>query len=284
MLATFIDITERKKIERELRIKTKKLEALTGTLEQRVQEEIDARRKSELMLQQKAKMAAMGEMLGAVAHQWRQPLNGVGLIIQDLAALYKTGEMDEAYFESGVQSAMELLYHMSNTITDFRNFFKPSRGKEHFCVIRALRETLSLVEPQLKAHFIEVRHQSAEESLEVQGYPNEFKHVLLNIILNAKDAILEAVGQGKLPDSEHGEIHAQVFRSGEKAIVVIRDNAGGIPEALQDRIFEPYFTTKDQGKGTGLGLYIAKTIIENNMGGRLSVCNVPHGASFRIEV
>lgn len=278
------DITDIKKAEEALEEKNLQLEDLTKNLTQRVEEEITARRQNEQMLIQQSKMAAMGEMIGAIAHQWRQPLNVLGLIVQGINDAYKFNELDPAYLDKAIYEAMRQIKHMSRTIDDFRNFFKPSKRKVPFDVVPAIKETLLLVDAQLRNSFIGVEVKVEKASLMAEGYPNEFKHVLLNLINNARDAILSAVEEKKLMKDGSGKIRVEAVKTDGAIAVTIRDNAGGIPTDLMDRIFEPYFTTKGPGKGTGIGLYMSKNIIERNMGGRLTACNWEEGAEFRVEI
>ncbi len=184
------DISERKKIEAELRIKQQQLGELNATLEQRVQEEIASRQEKEQLLLQQSRMAAMGEMIGAIAHQWRQPLNVIGLIIQNLQIAYEYGEMDKERLNNAVATAMWQINFMSKTIDDFRNFFKSSKEKEIFDVRKLVDETIFLMKAQLQNNYIDIDVIVEKEGIVVKGYPNEFQHVLLNLINNAKDAIL----------------------------------------------------------------------------------------------
>jgi signal transduction histidine kinase len=165
---------------------------------------------------------------------------------------------------------------MSRTIDDFRCFFKPDKDKVVFLPGDVIRETISFVEPSMKYQNIFLRLE-AEENLSVTGYPNEYAQVLLNILSNARDAFVER-------NIAVPEIAIKAFGKKSKTVVTISDNAGGIPEEIMDKIFEPYFTTKALGKGTGVGLYMSKTIIEKHMEGKLSARNIPGGAEFRIEV
>src|SRR5208283_3032810 len=274
------EIAERNKMEVEIKNKQHQLEELNATLEQRVQEEIASRQEKEQLLFQQSRMAAMGEMIGAIAHQWRQPLNVTGLIIQNLQMAYEYGELDKERFRSAVGTAMWQINFMSKTIDDFRNFFKPSKGKEIFEVRKVVDETISLVNAQLQNNYIDVEITADKEGLVIDGYPNEFKHVLLNLINNAKDAILAREAK----ENCRSKITITISEKAEKVILKIRDTGGGIPEGIMNKIFDPYFSTKEAGAGTGIGLYISKTMIERNMGGRLTARNWKEGAEFRIEV
>jgi signal transduction histidine kinase len=218
----------------------------------------------------------MGEMIGNIAHQWRQPLNGLGLMIQTLSMSYETGNVNLEYLESFEEKAMQVINHMSQTIDDFRNYFKPDKEKIPFHVSRAVSKTVSMIEDSFRSLQIAIEI-NAEEDPVISGYPNEFSQVLLNILLNARDAFSER---------DIGKPRVVITMSAEtgKAVITVTDNAGGISEDTIDRIFDPYFTTKGPDDGTGVGLFMSKGIIEKNMGGRLTARNTGDGAEFRIEV
>lgn len=259
-------------LEQRVRERTRALEAETA---ERVQAVEELRRKDEILMQQ-SRQAALGEMIGNIAHQWRQPLNAVGLLVQDISLCYEYGNFDKGYLDQSTHKIMKLVRHMSQTIDDFRNFFTPDRDKVPFDLGKTVAKTLQLVEGSLADKGIKVQIDSQEVPV-LTGYPNEFAQVLLNILNNAKDAFS---GQ----KVEEPSVTVQVSCENGRAIVTIADNAGGIPGDIIDRVFEPYFTTKDQGKGTGIGLYMSKKIVEKTMNGSLTVRNTGSGAEFRIEV
>lgn len=178
---------------------------------------------------------------------------------------------------------MNQIKFMSKTIDDFRNFFGPDKQKITFDVIKAVEEVLSILNAMLKNNSIDVKVECKQSRLLVDGYPNEFKQVVLNIIDNGKDAIIGRRDKGFIKD-EHGMIGIELNSENSKAIIKISDNGGGIPEKIIDRIFEPYFSTREEGKGTGIGLYMSKMIIESSMGGRIYAENVENGAMFTIEL
>ncbi len=252
--------------------------ALTRETAERLQAMEELRKKDEVLMQQ-SRQAAMGEMIGNIAHQWRQPLNAVGLLVQDLALSYEYGNFDKVYLDASSNKIMELVRHMSQTIDDFRNFFSPDKEMSEFHLGRVVDRALALIGGSLNDKGIRVEVDTAEAPV-VTGHPNEFSQVLLNIINNAMDAFA-----GKhCPDRCDPWIGVKITSEGGKAVLRITDNAGGIDERIIDRIFEPYFTTKEQGKGTGIGLYMAKNIVEKNMNGSLTARNLGDGAEFRIEV
>ncbi|NPA55240.1 MAG: HAMP domain-containing histidine kinase [Epsilonproteobacteria bacterium] len=258
------------KKNRDLYKYSQEIERLNKDLEQRIQQAIQENRKQEQLLFQQSKLAAMGEMIGAIAHQWKQPLNALAVNIQMLVDDYLDGIVDEQYMQDFEKKQMEIIQFMSKTIDDFRNFFRTDKEMSEFNLKSAIQATIKLVDKQLLNHGIQITLEGDDTT--ICGYENEFKQVVLNIINNAKDAILER-------GIQNGYIKIEI--NGTQ--VIIEDNAGGIDEDIKDRIFEPYFTTKDEGKGVGIGLYMSKTIIEEHMGGRLYFVNTQNGVRFVIE-
>jgi PAS domain S-box-containing protein len=263
------DITERKLAE-------KTLEELNRTLQRRVEEEVAKNREKDRIMMVQSRQAAMGEMLGNIAHQWRQPLNIVGLIIQDIQDAQLHGQLTPAYLDKSVQRGMEVIQHMSQTIDDFRGFYRTDKGKRTFILNEVIDKVRSFIEASFRNMNItlDVRLESA---IEAEGYPNEFSQVLLNILNNARDVLLERKVRSP-------KITVRLSRQDGRAVVTIGDNGGGIAGDHQERLFEPFFTTKEEGKGTGIGLYMSKNIVEKNMSGRLTARNTAEGAEFRIEL
>jgi PAS domain S-box-containing protein len=245
-------------------------------LETKVEERTAEIREMDQILLQQSRQAAMGEMIGNIAHQWRQPLNTLGLLIGMLPMMQEAGELTTEQLESMEEKAMGIIQHMSQTINDFSNYFKPDKEKIMFRAGDAVTKTLTLIEDSFRNREIAIEVQATDDPL-INGYPNEFSQVLLNILLNARDAFTERrVREPKVvinTSTENG-----------RAVVTVSDNAGGIPENIIDKIFDPYFTTKGPEHGTGVGLFMSKGIIEKNMGGLLSARNTYNGAEFRIEV
>jgi PAS domain S-box-containing protein len=271
------NVTDRKDVERALAEKQLQLEELNLHLEQRVAEAVsDSRKKDQLLLQQN-RLATMGEMIGNIAHQWRQPLNALGLIVQELRLTYGREEFNKESLETNVKKAMGLISHMSKTIDNFGNYFKPDHDKTLFSLNQAVADTLSLVELSFKDQGIEVELNEVA-SVEATGYLHEYSQVLLNILFNCRDAFEE-----RDPDGQR-RITITIFQENDRSVVTVTDNAGGIPEGIMDKIFDPYFTTKGPHKGTGIGLFMSKTMVEKNMGGRLAARNTSQGAEFRIEI
>jgi PAS domain S-box-containing protein len=261
----FRDITERQVAERALREET--IERLRA---------VEALREKEQMLIQQSRLAAMGEMIGNIAHQWRQPLNNLGLIVQQLPLFYKFGELTKESLDENVMQSMNIIQHMSKTIDDFRNYFRPDKEKVEFKVRETIDNALSLIKDSFKNQQIIIDVIAKNDPI-IYGYRNEFAQVLLNILNNARDILTERA-------TANPKVTITIFSEGSRAVVTISDNAGGIPEEIMGKIFDPYFTTKGPQEGTGVGLFMSKTIIEKNMGGKLTGRNITDGAEFRIEV
>ncbi len=277
ILESFIDITELKVAEDALAKAYDKLTEMNVTLKHRVRDELSKSRAKDHIIQKQTRQASMGEMIGNIAHQWRQPLSGLSSIIQDLQDAFQYDELDEDYMNRSVEQAKQLAGHMSKTIDDFRNFFKPDKEKILFDLKDSIKHSLSIIDASLKNNYIEVKMEG-ENGFLVNGYPREFEQVVLNIISNAQGALKETGREN------HPFVEIKIIKQDEDVVVSIADNGGGIPEDIIDKVFEPYFTTKDQGQGTGVGLYMSKTIVEKNMGGILSVDNIDGGAQFNITL
>jgi PAS domain S-box-containing protein len=235
----------------------------------------DLRLKERLLIQQ-SRLAAMGEMLVNISHQWRQPLNVLGVKVQELGLTYKYGGFSEQLLDDNIAEALVIIQHMSQTITDFQDFLSAHEEKMSFRADQLITKTVALIAENFKNLGIIVEVSSTGAPM-INGYPNEYGQVILNLLMNAKDAFAER---------SVNEPHLTICSWSEdgRAVVTITDNAGGIKEEIIDKIFDAYFTTKELGKGVGLGLFISKNSIEKSIGGRLSVRNVDGGAEFRIEV
>ncbi len=267
------------RLEGEVEKKTKDLQRLNIELEKKVQDGIEEIRKKDRALMQQSKLADMGEMIGAIAHQWRQPLNALALNIQLIEEMAEQGELSAKEASRLVRKSMDAIQFMSKTIDDFRNFYREDKQKQKFRVDEAIENTINLQKAQLQAREIEI--ETELEPLQIVGYKNDFMQVVLNLISNAKDAILERKKEDR---SFIGKIKVTARREGKDIVVTVEDNGGGIDKGIIDRIFEPYFTTKEEGKGTGLGLNMSKRIIEEKLGGVLSVKNGKNGAIFTIRL
>jgi len=281
------EITERKKIEKLLLQQKEALQTLNETLEHRVQIETENRRKSERILHEQSKLAAMGQMMKAVAHQWRQPLNSLGLLIQDMLDEYAHQGISEEYLKDSVDKSLKLLMHMSSTIDEFTDIVRTDSACDDFDVINASSEVISLLERQYNSQGIFFEMRIPEEcvgpdrskALMAKGDSGMYKQVLINLLSNSKDAILDKLESGK---AERGLITLDIKCADCKAYIDIEDNGGGIPDNIIDRIFEPYFTTKK--KGTGIGLYMSSLVVNEQMSGEITVRNSASGAVFSLTL
>ncbi|WP_321312352.1 transporter substrate-binding domain-containing protein [Halarcobacter sp.] len=261
---------------RKLKLKTRELEHLNNTLDVRIKEEINNRKKQEQFLIQQSKLAEMGEMISMIAHQWRQPLSALSTIIQNIHLRYSLNKLNKEYLDKQIVLSNALTEKMSKTIDDFRNFFKPNKEKKSFSVKDAIQQTIFLIDDSFKSNSIKIENKISDDVL-IYGFESELSQVLLNIITNSKDSFLE-----KNIDNPHILIRTKRIHTHIK--IMISDNAGGISESIINKVFEPYFTTKDSYNGTGLGLYMSKIIIEQNMKGQLSVKNINQGVEFSIYI
>jgi len=250
------------------------LHALNQTLEQRIEEEITRSRQKDHLLIQQSRLAAMGEMVHNIAHQWRQPLNTLALVLSNLKDDYHFGTLTGASLDEDVARARRLLEKMSTTVDEFREFFRPDREKVPFDIGESVRQALSIVEATLHNHGIELKVE-LPDGLLAEGFPAQFAQAVLNLLVNAKEAILVHNG---------GEswIGIRLTSQDDKAILSVEDSGGGMPPDVLARVFEPYFTTKEQG--SGIGLYMAKMIVERNMGGQITAENSEQGARFSITL
>ncbi len=248
---------------------------LNLSLKDRVKEEIEKNREKELFLIQQSRHAQMGEMISMIAHQWRQPLSSISMLIQSTVLKYKLGKCNDAVMLKLSNDSNKQIMQMSQTIDDFRDFFKPNKVAEIFCVNSSIENILMLLEPAMKQKLITVNRQ-LEDDVSVKGFSNELNQVLINILNNAKDALVEKNTE------ENRTVTIVLKKENDKAIITIEDNAGGIEESIIDKIFDPYFSTKEKKNGTGLGLYMSKSIIEKHSNGKLSIKNGTNGAIFTI--
>lgn len=249
---------------------------MIDNLEYKIQEEIDKRLEQEQILIQQSKLASMGEIIGNIAHQWRQPLAQISAIFMNIKVTSDFNNITHEYLNIKIQEANHLTQYMSQTIEDFQNFFKPHGNKELFSIEVACREALFIIESSLKYHEIKVTFTLLDD-LKTLGYKNEYSQVILNVLNNAKNILLER-------GIKDPYINITIKEGENFAIVKIEDNGRGIDKEILEKIFEPYFTTRHKTQGTGIGLYMSKNIIENNMNGYINVKNTDAGACFTIKV
>ncbi len=272
------DVTHEKQVNElhnSLEKKSAELQSLNQDLERRIQEAVEQSKQKDHLMAQQSKLASMGEMIGNIAHQWRQPLNALSLLLQKQQVFYERGMLTDEKIKESVLKGTALINKMSTTIDDFRDFFKPNKQKEYFDIKHAIENSIELIDASLYNQNIELTVDIAEGS-RLYGYENEFSQVILNIVNNAKDALVQN-------NIDNAKVKIDTHINENKIDIHISDNAGGIPEHAIEKIFEPYFTTKEEGKGTGIGLYMSKMIIEDNMNGKIRVHNTQEGACFTIS-
>jgi two-component system C4-dicarboxylate transport sensor histidine kinase DctB len=262
--------------DNKVRANAKELELLNQSLEQKVKEEIEKNREKEQLLVQKSKFIALGEMISNIAHQWRQPLSELSSILMFIKFKYSINALDSQTMEKKSQEADRVLEYMSHTIDDFRNFFMPKKEKEEFYLYKAIDSVMTIVSSSLKSYNIKIDI-DIDEKLQLKTYLNEYQQVVLNILKNAKDVLVEK-------EVKNPFIKITAFEELDYVILYIEDNGGGITVEPKSKIFEPYFTTKSQSDGTGIGLYMSKIIIDKNMKGKLRVRNTNLGAKFVIVI
>jgi len=252
------------------------LRRLTVVLQEKIDKKVEEARQKDKLLIQQSRQAAMGEMIENIAHQWRQPLNQLSLIQNNIFIDYMLDKLDEKNMERYQEQSEKLMRYMTETIDDFRNFFQPDREKRSFDVCKAIRKTDALVASALHQHSIDVMIRCDVKTVAF-GHENEFSQVILNILNNAKDVLVER----RVKDPS---VTIRIDKNSDHSLIEICDNGGGVDEAIVDRIFDPYFTTKFKSQGTGIGLYMSKMIIENSMDGKLGVYNKKEGACFTIRL
>ncbi|MBP9489850.1 MAG: PAS domain-containing protein [Aliarcobacter sp.] len=245
-----------------------------------IMDDITERIQQKQFLIQQSKLAEMGDMIAAIAHQWNEPLVELSALVQDIQTSYLLNELKDNDVKSFVNDSMIQIKYMSKTLSDFRNFLKPSTKKNLFSISKALNEINEIIGKQVFYSNIEMNfnYKNKNEELLIYGYENEFKQVLLNIINNAKNKIVDK----NLPINKKGKIDINIQRCANYNTIEIIDDAGSIDEKIINSIFEPYFTTKEDG--TGLGLYMAKIIIEDKMRGMISVRNEENSVVFTIKL
>jgi len=236
-------------------------------------------RQKELLIQQ-SKFAEMGEMIASIAHQWNEPLVEISAQIQKMQILYSMDKMSKDKMSEIVNDSMIQVQYMSETLSDFRNFLKPSTVKKEFGIKKAIKEIFEIVGRQIFYFNIKVKfeYENNDNEIFIYGFENEMKQVLLNIINNAKNKLVKL-------DKEKGFdglITIKVFTQKKSTVIEIIDNGGAIKKKIIKQVFEPFFTTKS--KGMGFGLYMAKVIVEDKMLGKIKVKNDDENVIFSIKI
>ena len=241
-------------------------------LKEQVKKEVEKNRQKDRIMMQQSRLAQMGEIIGMIAHQWRQPLSAISATNSTIAIKAKMDRLTKETILELSDNIDGYVKHLNTTIDDFRNFFKDNKKKENTTLKNIVEDTIKIVKMSLSNANIEMITNLTSEK-KIATYTNEVKQVVLNIIKNAQDALIEK----NIPNPK---IKIQT----DDTTITISDNAGGIPQDIIDKIFEPYFSTKTKKDGTGLGLYMSKTIIEEHCNGKISVHNDKDGAVFKIII
>ncbi len=244
-------------------------------LERKVKEEISKRQESEKTLIQQSKLAAMGEMMDAVAHQWKQPISIIKMHTDMIGYDFEDGNINQIYVNKYQTNVFNQIDHITNTLNEFRSFFRPNKEIVPFYIKHSINSILVLIKDEFIKNKINIEVK-IENDFTIDGIDNEFKHVILNIINNSKDAFNENNIKDKkiIITAKNDTITKQLE---------IQDNAGGIPEYIIDDIFKANVTSKAKGKGTGIGLYMTKQIIEK-YNGTIKVENIKNGAIFTLNL
>jgi len=295
----FHDISDQVEAGNELKQKQKELELLNVELAKAVVEETDKRKKNEQVLFEQSRFIAMGQMISAIEHQWRQPLSALGINIEDLEDAYVANELDSDYIHELTIDSMDLIKTISNTMEDLKLFFRTSQSKEPFFILQHMSEVLGLVTARLfnsdisfqmsytkddstiEAHDKEVLSFTSKlKDFQIEGVPAEFKQVIINILNNAIDAILEK--KATKMEYVQGVISLDIEKHDTNLKIFIKDNGVGLAHDAVTKIFEPYYSTKENG--SGIGLYMSKIIVEEHMNGSISASPLPSGAIFTVKL
>jgi signal transduction histidine kinase len=274
-----------KKMYKHVNAHTKSLTDSNFVLQQQIKQEIEKNEQRNKMLLHQSKMAAMGEMISNIAHQWRQPLSAISTAASAMKLQKELKILSDETFDYSYEMIMKNSEFLSETINSFRDFFVMDKEKTHFDLEETINRNIDLINNRLIENNIKVQS-NLEENIQLYGYKNEFMQVIINILNNAIDALkVKFIKEDKI-------ILIQTYMQNNHAIILIHDNGDGIKEAIKDKIFEPYFTTKHQAQGTGIGLYMTQEILVNHMNGSIECNNVTFilnekeyfGAQFKLSI
>jgi len=242
------------------------------TLQRKIEEEVQKNRQKDQQMLQQSRLAQMGEMISMIAHQWRQPLSAISSISASLEIRAQLNKLDQKDIIKLAENISKYSQHLSSTIDDFREFFKSHKEKKETTYNELVESALGIIEISItnkNIHLVKELHSTKV----FFTYPNEIKQVILNLLKNTEDILIEK-------NISNPTITIKTYDN----TLLVSDNGGGVPEDIIDKIFDPYFSTKTKKDGTGLGLYMSKTIIEQHCGGKLTVSNNAEGAVFKIEL
>ena len=253
-----------KKLKYTEKEKTKELKYLNENLQLAIDKKTKELLEKEAILNQQAKMAAMGEMIENIAHQWRQPLSVISTISSSLKIKKEMNILDDKEFYEALQSINRTSQHLSNTIDDFRNFFSPNKEMNKFYVSQLIKKSKDLIKSRFDKFNIKVIENI--DDIEILSYQNELFQVILNLFSNSIDVLSSNEIEDKI-------IHIKIYQDENNLCIEFLDNGGGIKDEFINRVFEPYFTTKHKSAGTGIGLYMSLQIVTKHLNGEISVKN-----------
>jgi len=268
LVAIILDVTNRKRAE-------KKIQEMNESLQEELQRQLEILREKDDQLMQQSKLAQMGDMVSMIAHQWRQPLNAIGASSINLSLLSTMGMLEDDKVQENSEFIQGQTQKMSQTINTFMNFVKPSKESAEFKLLEAVDSIIQIMGTQLANKNIEVKIVEKIEDVSIVGFKDLLEQVIINILSNARDAFEDKVRNNKY-------ISIEIDVEDDLPTIHIEDNAGGIPQEVQDKIFNPYFTTKEQGKGTGIGLYMSIDIMRKSFSGDLKYSAIEDGSHFTI--
>lgn len=253
------------------------LKSYQTDLEKKVSEETAKRMEQQALLVRQSRLAAMGEMMSAITHQWAQPLNVIGMCTDMIDSSLDEEELSKDELRHYLKSIRSNIGFMGQTMQDFKNYFKPNKNKQPFPIKEEVNTVTMMLSSQLKHASVNVHNEIASD-IQAYGIPSEFKQVILNLISNAKDAI-----KSQTNDKGPGEIWFRAEQKDNQVALTIEDSGGGIPEEIIEKVFDDYFTTKGED-GTGIGLAMTKMIVEEGMNGQISASNSARGACFTLSL
>jgi signal transduction histidine kinase len=258
---------------KKLKTTQKELEKLNEKLEERIKEEVEKNKKNQMLILQQNRLALMGEMISMIAHQWRQPLNRIAILLETLNLKYNSNKLDQENMSKIYKELKNYIGYLSSTIDDFRNFFAKDEEAREFFIKEAILKTIALINPTFESHNIKIHTDIKNDK--IKSYQNALMQALINILNNAKEA---------LKNSPQKDIFIKAYKKEKDAVIEIEDTGGGIDEKIMDKIFDPYFSTKEEKNGSGLGLYISKMLVLKQLKGSILVENTDKGAKFTIIV
>lgn len=263
--------------------KHSELRKLNKNLSLEVEKQVAILREQERLLIQQSKMAEMGEMLSNISHQWKQPLTILSMQIEEIEMNLLNNNLNKIELKKSLENAFKQISLMSNTIEDFKKFYMPDNEKKEFNIYNTIKDIIQMEQSALQNYTISHKIKCNDNTLCIHGFESQLKQVLLSLTNNAIEQISEKIDENIL-NKYAGKIKYNIYNDEKLIIISVYDNAGGIPPSIIENIFNPYFTTKKDNGGSGIGLYMAKTIIEKNFNGKLYVKNAKKGAKFFLEL